>query len=118
LTSENCPTETNIVNAIINRPEKCYNELCSDRYNVFGFFLCFDDIPFLEQNIITENIFYQKTQHFNLPYFNLSKGVLYKATYDKTNNHFVSNGHCAKLGNLKFHRLHTASQIPEPLAAK
>lgn len=92
LTSETAPTEANILKAIFNRSEKCYNELCSDSYNVFGFFLCFDDISYLYQNIISETEFYKKTQQFNLPYFNLSKGVLYKAKYETTSNCFVGNG--------------------------
>lgn len=92
LTNETAPTETNILKSIVNRPEKCYNELCSDNYNVFGFFLCFDDTLYLYQNIISENEFYEKTKQFNLPYFNLSKGVLYKSKYDAARNCFVGNG--------------------------
>jgi len=92
LTGETTPTEANILNAILNRPEKCYNELCSNSYNVFGFFLCFDDTQYLYQNIISETEFYEKTRQFNLPYFNLSKGVLFKAKYEPTQNCFVGNG--------------------------
>ncbi len=93
LTNETKPTESNIINAIINRPDKCYNELCSDKYSAFGFFMCFDDRPFLNQNIGTEKNFYEKTKHFDLPYFNLSHGNLYKATFDNSSNIFIGNGH-------------------------
>ena len=60
-------------------------------YSVF--FLCFDDTQYLYQNIISETEFFEKTQQFNLPYFNLSRGVLYRAKYVPTHNYFVGNGH-------------------------
>ena len=89
LTHDTYPTEVNIKNAIVNRPNKWYNELCSDSYNIFGLFICFDDLNFLKQNILSESNFYQNTQHFNLPYFNLSKGNLYRSNYDNLNGWFV-----------------------------
>lgn len=92
LTEETKPTENNIENAIINRPINSYNELCADNYNVFGVFLCFDDILYLTQNIKSEQNFFVKTKILNLPYYNLSKGLLYNSHFDNTKKCFVGNG--------------------------
>lgn len=59
---------------------------------MFGIFLCFDDPDYLIQNINSEKDFYNKTSHLNLPYFNLSKGVLFRSEYNEETEKFRCNG--------------------------
>ncbi len=100
LTNDIIPNEKNILRAIIERPTNRYNELCADNYDFFGIFLCFDDTAYLYQNIKSEEEFFDKTKQFNLPYFNLSKGILYKSKFDTERKFFVGNG---KLSNVEIY---------------
>jgi hypothetical protein len=100
LTDDTKPNKENILKAIVERPTDSYNELCADNYDFFGIFLCFDDTAYLYQNIKSEEEFFEKTKQFNLPYFNLSKGVLYKSKFETERKCFVGNG---KLSNIEIY---------------
>ena len=75
--------DESIEHAIINRHKNGYNEICTKKYDVFGLFLCFDDLQFLYQNIQSEIEFYYKTKSLDLPYFKLKKGELYKSIFNE-----------------------------------
>lgn len=85
--SDHIPDRINIIKVINERNPKIYNEFCVINYKVIGFILCVDDMRFLIENIISEEMLYDKTKKYNLPYFFLSNGHLTLCEFaDQTKN--------------------------------
>jgi len=85
-------TDDEILNAIRNRNQNSYNELAVKDYSVIGLFLNMDDSQYLYANIANESAFYENTKHFNLDYFFIQKGAIYRANFDSEKNYFTGNG--------------------------
>jgi hypothetical protein len=85
-------TDVEISNAICNRNINSYNELAVKDYTVVGLFLNMDDIQYLYANIVNESVFYENTKRFNIDYFFIEKGVIYRANFDNEKSYFTGNG--------------------------
>lgn len=87
---ENLPTTENIKNAIKNRSN--YNEFCVEKYDIFGVFLCFDEMDFLMYTIESERKFYESTADLFEKYFILNYGTLHTADFNKEQSFFYQTG--------------------------
>jgi len=89
LDAETTPNSENIEKAIVNRLPKRYNEFCTDDYEFYGLFLCFDNEKYLMDNIISETMFYNNTKKHGLKYFNLNRGFLSVSEYNNNCFEFI-----------------------------
>lgn len=82
-----------LIEAIRQRPQDNYNEICVKNYSIPGIFISIDTLGFFEAAIDygTHEDFYNNTSELAVPYYFMTRGNLFSAEYDSNNRKFHFN---------------------------
>jgi hypothetical protein len=81
------PIEVQVERAIMERT--AWNEFLICNHEEFGIYLCFDEPNYLYEQLKGYRNFYIASLKFNLPYFIIENGILYKSEFDIITDTFI-----------------------------
>ncbi len=84
------PTQSQVKDTILNRPQGTYNEFRIKNYEILGFYISKDEgeLGAVELIITNEGLFYEQTCGYKLPYYFVTNGLLNEVTFNKEYNQF------------------------------